>query len=203
MKRHLSLLFATFLLVISCDRLRQARTSSDAQSEESEDPNKTKLERFAAKHGVAVIRGYSEMGSIPGEYGGSVQVTAAELTNAASGEKERGVLIRVKEEGSLERQNTSSIDYDEIESLLSGIDYISKANKSMTKLDSFQVDYATLGDFRLSTFNGSDGGVSASASSGRIAGTSVFLSLSKLGQLRTLIDTTKKKLDESTTDTSK
>lgn len=96
------------LVLVSCRQETSKEQSSDnTLTEASQDSTKkTKLERFAAKHGVAVVRGFTDIGELPGEYGGSVEIGAAELMNAASGEKARGIWIQVKEGGSLERENT-------------------------------------------------------------------------------------------------
>jgi hypothetical protein len=196
MHRTVALLLIVTLL-ISCREVSPAGDSSDDAPAESAEggTKKTKLERFAAKHGVAVVRGFTEIGELSGEYGGAVQVGAAELMNAASGEKERGIWIQVKEAGSLERENTSSVDYDEIDSLLAGIDYIAKANASVTKLRNWQADYATRGDFRVSTFSSANGDVMASVASGQIGGTHIFVTRENLARLRGMIANAKNTLD--------
>lgn len=90
----------------------------------------------------------------------------------------------------------SSIDYDEIDSLLSGIDYIAKANGSMTKFKNWQADYATRGDFRVSTFSSAGGDdVMASVTSGQIAGTRVFLTRDNLARVGGMIANAKSTLD--------
>lgn len=186
---------AVFMLV-GCKGVQQdpAKVSTDTAVAAAAD-DKTKLERFAAKHGVAVIRGFTQIGDVPGEYGGAVTVGAAELTNAATGEKERGIWIRVKESGTLERENTSSIDYDEIDSLLKGIDFIAKADGSVTKLNSWQADYATRDDFRVSTFSSSRQDVMASVASGQIGAAQVFFTRDNLSRLRGMIANAKNTLD--------
>ncbi len=185
------------LLVTACQRPTQVKADADTNGSGavSADTKKTKLERFAAKHGVAVVRGFTEVGSVPGAYGGALHIGAGELTNVSSGEKERGIWIRVKESGSLERENTSSIDYDEIDSLLAGIDYIYKADASVTKFKNWQADYATRGDFRISTFNSGDGSVMAAVVSGQIGGTQIFLARDDLARVRGMIAGAKNTLD--------
>jgi len=185
------------LVVTACHRSAQVKTDSDtnAAGVASADTKKTKLERFAARHGVALVRGFTEIGSVPGAYGGAVHVGASELTNVSSGEKERGIWIRVKESGSLERENTSSIDYDEIDFLLAGIDYVSKTDASVTKLNNWQADYATRGDFRVSTFSSGDGSTMAAVVSGQIGGTQIFLARDDLARVRGMIAGAKNTLD--------
>ena len=89
---------------------------------------------------------------------------------------------------------TSYIDVDEIDSLVKGIEYISKVSKDVTTLDLFEVDYRTKGDLRITVFNSSRGEISASVSSGTIGRTNAFIKLAELDKLRNLILTAKSKI---------
>src|SRR5690606_1670563 len=98
-----------------------------------------------------------------------------------------GISITVKESGRLERENISFIDRDEIDSLLAGLDYISKVTKSATSLELFEADYRTKGDFTITVFNSKSGGLSAAVTSGRIGKTRAFLDIEDIQELRSLI----------------
>jgi len=156
---------------------------------------KTKIEAFEAKTGAVIIRGFSTVGSVRGLYSTSASVQSREFTDASSGKKEYGIFITVKESSRYEREDSSYIDYDEIESLMKGIDYISKIESSVTKLDRFQADYTTRGDFTISTFSDSSGKIQAALKSGRYAGASAYLSLDDLAQFKSLIQQAKAKID--------
>jgi len=165
-----------------------------AQSLPQQQAPKTKVEAFEAQQGVVVIRGFSKIGELRGALGGLVTVQSVEFTNATTNKKEYGITIDVKETSRLEREDRSFIDYDEIDSLIKGIDYISKLDRAVTKLESFQADYRTKGEFALSTFtSGND--LMCSISSGRIGRVSVFFKILDLGRFRELIVTAKSKLD--------
>src|SRR4051812_46880909 len=88
-----------------------------------ERPPATKLEAFQAKTGTVLIRGFTTVGRISGRIGGGyVSVDARDFREARNPKaREAGIAIEVGESGRLERQNTSFIDADEIESLLAGI----------------------------------------------------------------------------------
>jgi len=118
-----------------------------------------------------------------------------ELTDVASGNKESGVLIEVKEGGRLDNSDRSFIDYDEVDALLAGLDYISNAKSDVTKLNLFEATYKTKGDFSVTTFNNRSGKIEAAVKSGYIHPASVFLSLQQLSELRALILQAKQKLD--------
>src|SRR5207249_1034942 len=85
---------------------------------------RTKLETFQAKTGAVLIKNFSEIGSV--YPGGVVYVTSYEFVDAQTGTKEYGIGIKVEEVGSLGRNDRAYVDYDEIDSLLAGIDYIMK-----------------------------------------------------------------------------
>jgi len=154
----------------------------------------TKLAAFQAKTGAVIIQGFSKIGTVPALYGAHVTIQAKEYANASDGSREYGMTIEVKEGGTLERENTSYIDYDELESLLNGIDYIVKIDGSVTQLDDFQADYRTKGDFGISTFS-SGGQVLAAIKSGTIGQASAFYRLTDLALVRNHIASARTVLD--------
>jgi hypothetical protein len=156
---------------------------------------KTKLEAFDATTGVVIIRGFSAIGGIQGQLNTSAEVECKEFTNATSGKKEYGIVIKVKDTSRIERNSSSFIDYDEIDSLIKGIDYITKIDKSVTKLSSFQADYKTKGALVVSTYNDSSGKIQAAVESGRFGSVRAYITLVSLAQFRGLIQQAKSKLD--------
>lgn len=167
--------------------------ASAQQLAQSEVSPKTKIEAFQAQTGAVVIKGYSDVGSIVAM--GSVEVTAMEFTDAASGKKQPGVVIEVKESGRLENKDRAFIDYDEVDALVKGLDYISRATRDVTKLSQFEATYQTKGRFSATTYSNSAGKIAAAIKSGSIRPATAFLSLEQLGELRALIVQAKQKLD--------
>ena len=163
------------------------------QTEEAERGPKTKLEAFQAQTGTVVIKGYSEIGRVAAL--GSVEVNAMELTDATTGRKQSGVLIEIKESGRLQNTGRSFIDFDEVDALLKGLDYISKATSDVTKLGMFEATYKTKGYFSATTFSGGSGKIEAAVKSGYIRPANAYLSLQQLAELRALIVKAKQKLD--------
>lgn len=160
-------------------------------------PPATKLEAFSAKTGVVVIRGYTTVGAVRGM--GTVTVDAREFRDASNPKfRQTGLSIEVKEAGRLEREGTSFIDYDEIDSLIGGIDYIAKIDKTVTSFNNFEVEYKTKGDLGIVTFNDSRSERSIAVSSGRFGKVSAYLKLSDLPVLRTLIVNAKAAIDSAT-----
>lgn len=171
-----------------------AAASAQTTAANSKDQPKTQIEAFAAETGAVIIKGYSDLGRVAGM--GSVEVDCREFTNASSGKKSYGMVIKVAESGRLERDDSSFIDYDEIQSLIAGIDYISKIKPDVTKLENFEATYTTRGDFAVTVFNDSRGKLSIAVSSGRIGRVSAYLTIEQLAQLRALIVSAKAKIEE-------
>jgi hypothetical protein len=163
-----------------------------ASPDSKEQAPKTRLEAFQARIGLVIIRGFEKVGTLQGQYGTSVTVEAKEFADASTGKKEYGVTMEVK--GSNDREHTSYIDYEEIESLLSGVDYIAKIDKSATKLGDFQADYRTKGDLKISTFS-SGAEVMFAVESGDAYSATSFFEIADLPQLRGTIASAKERLD--------
>src|ERR1700722_15709132 len=122
------------LVLLACLLFAQSCYSQAQQSKDTTPPA-TKLEAFSAKTGVVIIRGFTTVGTLPGL--GSVSIDAREFRDAATKSKVTGLSFEVKESGRFEKENTSFVDYDEIDSLIQGIDYISRINSSVTPMKSF------------------------------------------------------------------
>jgi len=166
-----------------------------AQSTKPEQVPKTKLETFVAQNGIVIIQGFSSAGILKGQYGSTIEVDSKEFTNAASGKKEYGITIEVSSGGTASRSNRSYIDYDEIESLIKGLDYIAKIDKSVTKLESFQATYNTKDDLSFAIFSRDNGTIMLSVESGRIGAASAYFKYDEIGKVRDLITQAKIKID--------
>jgi hypothetical protein len=156
---------------------------------------KTKLEQFSAKTGVILIRGFQKIGSAQGLYSTSVNIESKEFTNVTDGSKQYGITIEAfKEDGRYDKQHTSFIDFDEIDSLIEGIDYISKVKADVTKFADFQADYTTKGELKISTFNSGDK-LMAAVTSGTIGGVAAYFNIDDLAKLKELILKAKQKIE--------
>jgi hypothetical protein len=179
--------------ILICFLVSLAATGTSlAQTPSVKSEPQTKIERFQARTGAVLIKNFSEIGSLAG-LGGTASATSWEFTDAQSGRKEYGISIEVKESSRLEREERAFIDYDEIDSLLKGIDYISAVKKG--KLHNFQADYKTTGDLKVSVFDEADGTIRAAVGVGRITAVSVYYDIPTLGAFRKMIVDAKSTLD--------
>jgi len=120
----------------------------------------TKLEQLQATIGAPIVRSFTRIGDMSGSLakgGGTVELQALELTNVSSGERQYGLAIEVSEGGKAERTSRSLIDYEEVNGLLDGIDYISKVDSKTVQFDSYRAEYSTRDYLRVSVFTNLSG----------------------------------------------
>jgi len=183
----------------ACDRLRGvAAGKPPAPASTATDQEKTAIERFTTKYGAAIVRGQTDLGTIYGDFAGggaSVRLTALELINAESGERAYGLAVHVTQNDV--RNNSSFVDFDEIDSLIAGFDYIKRVQKTVTSLSEFEADYRTKGDLQLAVVDRADGRRIYGVSSGAIAGSMVALSEDTAGKFREMLVRGKSMLDSA------
>lgn len=164
-----------------------------AQTNKPNQP-KTKIEAFDGKTGAVIVRGFTTIGVVRGEMNlGDVRVEAVEIIEATSGSKVFGVKIDVEKDDRGGTENASFVDFDEIDSLLKGIDYISKLDTSATQMKTFQADYRTKDGLAVSTFSKTNGSVGTAVTAGETA--TVFLSREDLIEFRSFIAQAKSQID--------
>mgnify|MGYP001579942135 CR=1 FL=1 len=122
-------------------------------AEESKEPS-TDIERFQATTGDVIIKGMEEIGTtIRGKYKGKLTVEAREFIKVSAGDKSFGIVVEVKEtSGSYPKTGRSFVDYDELDSLVDGIDYISNIDETASSLSSIEATYSTNGGVEVSAF---------------------------------------------------
>lgn len=167
-------------------------TSPEAPAKEA----KTKLETFQGKAGIVLVKSYSDLGSVSGTTGGSVEIAAMELQDRSNGTKASGLLVSVKPSGQYSQQSRSFIDHDEIESLLKGIDYINGVTAATPPLKNFEAHYRTRGDFSIVTYNKGDGTIGVAVTGNSIGSNDVFLNTPDLGTVKNYVISAKELLDK-------
>ncbi len=153
----------------------------------------TKLEAFDTNTDTVIIKATAPIGSVSA-HGGAVTVRCREITDVGTGRRESGIIIDIAFEVQLETMLL--IDYDELDSLLDGLDYLGKLDWSVTSLPDFSAVYTTKGGFRADA-RGSrrTGNIEFAVRSTRVSVPRLPLSRDQLGQLRSLIEQAKAKLD--------
>ena len=154
----------------------------------------TKIEVFDARTGMVIVRGSVLIGTMSAQTG-TVSVRARESVEPGLGSKAYGIAVGLQEGGRIE--DSTMVDYDELDSFLSGIDYIRKANPSITPLPEYDVGYTTGGWLRLVVFTSikRPGTTQIVLQSGHASRTRIVLSSDQLAEFQNLIQQAKTKLD--------
>jgi hypothetical protein len=189
MKSLLSLIFVVLSLVVfSSPAVGQEQVETELEP-------RTKLEAFQARKGMVIIKGFSRIGVAPGLDGTSIEVESREFRDAGSSSREYGITIEVREAGNTGRRSLSYIDYEELDPLLKGLEYLSKIDNSVTQLTRFEADYRTKGDLVVSVSSGRGGVITLAISGGGFRPATSFFRLEDLKVIRGLIIEAKNQLD--------
>jgi hypothetical protein len=152
----------------------------------------TRLEAFETNTDTVVVKATAPIGSVSG-HSGTVAVRCREITDAGTGRRESGIIVDIAFGAQIE--SSLLIDYDELDSLLDGLEYLSKVDWTVTSLPSFDAVYTTKGGFRTAAFGSRrTGNIEFAVRSARIPPHPLLLSRDQLGQLRSLVDQAKAKL---------
>ncbi|MGH7951418.1 MAG: hypothetical protein ACREFE_05810 [Limisphaerales bacterium] len=151
---------------------------------------KTEIENFEAQTGTVIVKGFGEIGSVTAS-AGVISVRCKESANVSTGQKEYGIAFAF---GNNRLREFAVVDYDEIDSLLNGMDYLSKITPDATMMPEFEAIYSTKSGLRIVAY-----------SAGRQGGIQDFLQFSdaprillasdQMVQLRNLIAQAKTSLD--------
>ncbi len=153
----------------------------------------TRLDAMETNTDTILIRASALMGSVAAS-GGTVSVKARDFTDAGANQRELGISIDIAMGGL--RVDSVLIDYDELNGLLNGIDYLNRVDWSITSFPAFDASFTTRGGFRVLAYGGRrTGAIEYSVRTSRTASPALPLSRDQLGQLRSLVDQAKAKLD--------
>ncbi len=156
-------------------------------------PPATKLESFNTNVSSVIFRATSDLGSISVNTGVLV-VRCREITDTATGHKEQGMAMEIVQKD--QPEDRLLLDYDEITSLSTAINYLAKLDISMTPLNSFDASYTTKGGFRVAALGSRRTGViQFSVRDARISVKPLIFSRQELTQLGSMVDQAKATLD--------
>jgi len=163
------------------------------------DEPRTRLEDLEDRHNSVVIKGFSRITTV--EVRG-VRIDAIEMrdtrkTPVSSGVLfAKGIVVSLRDGGERSDDNRAFVDYEELDSLLNGIDVISRVDETTTKLAGFEARYKTNGDLELSVFRQTRSGTAVIISTGICDRATATLTLDDLAKVKALIQEAKARLDE-------
>jgi hypothetical protein len=159
----------------------------------------TKLAEITQRKNAIIVKGFTPVASVPGEDGASLQITAAEVQDITNQTKEYGLVITV--DSGHQRASVAYIDYDEIDALTAGCDYLQKVDKNVTALANFEAQYRTRGDLWLNNYNDNSARMVAIRTTqiepaGQITAAVAYFRPASLGDIRQQIVNAKQMLDK-------
>ena len=153
----------------------------------------TKLEAFDTNTDTVIIKATAPIGTVPAR-GGDVGVRCREITDVGSGRHASGIIVDLSFGG--QAADTMLVDYDELDSLLDGLEYLGALDWSVTPLPGFDAVYTTKGGFRAAAVGSRrTGNIEFALRSVRVHTAPLLLSRDQLGQVRSLVQQGKAKLD--------
>src|SRR5665213_658800 len=153
---------------------------------------KTDLGIFEARTGVVIVKGFGQIGSITAGTA-EISVRCKETADLSVGRKAYGLAIEIN--GNSFPRERILVDDDEIDALLSGINYLIKINYDVTTLPAFEASYTTKAGLRVTASSvRRDGGIQFSVQSSNTP--RISLSSVQMTQLYGLIGQARKNLDD-------
>jgi hypothetical protein len=117
---------------------------------------KTEIGLFEAQTGVVIVKGFSQIGSVPTSEA-VISVRCKESTSVATGRTDYGIAVEIEFN---QRRGLAIVDYDELDSLLNGMDYLGKISYGVTALSGFEATYTTKSSLDFTAFsNKRQGGI--------------------------------------------
>jgi hypothetical protein len=179
-----------FLLAVQSAAAQEPRPSPTPEEFE------TRLESLMYETGAVIVKGYTRVGAMNGSRG-VAYFTAWEVAEARTGHREQGVGVEITDTTPNRRdsfEERAYIDYDELEPLIKGIDYMMKLDDKVTKLARYEAQYQTRGGLVLVSFNTPNGFTTAISTGGR-RGPRFILRPTGLAEFRNLLESAKDALD--------
>jgi len=154
-------------------------------------PPATTLEAMESTVGKVVFKSRTEIGTIS-TAAGTVTIYFKEDSVVGENGKAHGLAVAINGN---DADTRTLVDYDELESLMGALDYLSRLDWSITPMSNFDASYTTKAGLRVDAFgNRRSGRISFSLRSSQT--TRISLASEHLVQLRSLLDQAKRKLDE-------
>ncbi|HEY4416480.1 MAG TPA: hypothetical protein VGO57_12385 [Verrucomicrobiae bacterium] len=157
----------------------------------------TLIENFELQTGTVMVKASTPVNSVT-VGGGAITINAKESTDVNHGQKLYGITIGwnggANPPAATIPKGYLVVDYDELDSLINGINYISNITYEVTSMPTFEVSYTTKSGIRIIAHSDrKQGGINAYLQLGDWP--RIKLNSDQLGQLKTVIVQAKAALD--------
>jgi len=117
---------------------------------------KTEIGIFESQTGVVVVKGFGQVGSVSTS-AAVISVRCKETASAATSHKDYGIAVVIEAN---QQREVAIVDYDELDALLNGMDYIGKITYNVTSLPGFEATFTTKSGLELIAYgNKQQGGI--------------------------------------------
>jgi hypothetical protein len=177
----------SFALILICCLLAFA---SRAQDTTTTNVLKTEIENFEAQTGTVIVKGFGQGGSLT-TAAGIISVRLKESIDVGHGSKLYGIAIEL---AAGQRRDFFIVDYDELDALVNGIDYLGKITYDASALPSFDASFTTKSGVRIVAYSAvRQGGIHTYLQFGDAP--RISLASDQLAQFENLIAQSKSALD--------
>ncbi|HEX3627337.1 MAG TPA: hypothetical protein VH280_18165 [Verrucomicrobiae bacterium] len=132
--RSFPILFATLCAALPLAVKAQSTTNAPA----------TEIENFELQTDAVIVKGISQIGTLATDEG-TILVRCKESANETSGQKQYAIGITIENNQS---RIALQIDYDELDALIHGLDFLSKTTSDVTTMPAFDAAIRTRSGFR-------------------------------------------------------
>jgi len=153
----------------------------------------TKLDAFATNVDTVIIRAATDIGTVSAN-NALLTIRCVEMAEPRAGRREYGLGVEIAAPRA--PKDTRLVDYDELDSFLTGLDYLGKVDWSVTTLNSFHASYATKSGLRLDAFSSKRSGyIEYSLHDLAVPLPGILLTRDQMVQFFTFIEQARTKLD--------
>ena len=176
------------VLIAACCSLTFASRAQDTTN--TTNAPMTEIENFEAQTGTVIVKGFGQGGSLT-TGAGIISVKLKESVDVGHGIKKYGVAIEL---AAGQRREFFIVDYDEMDPLLNGIDYLGKITYDATALSSFDASFTTKSGLKIVAYSAvRQGGIHAYLQFGDAP--RISIASDQLAQFQNLIAQAKNSLD--------
>jgi hypothetical protein len=153
----------------------------------------TELETFEDQTGTVIVKGAGQIGSLAVD-ALTINVISKESLNETTGRRQYGMAIELVANN--QRAWKKVVDYDEMDSLLTGLNYLAKIDSKVTELPTFVAGYVTRSGLRVGAFTSQRrGSIQYFLQDYSTNNARILITSAQLSQFQDLVEQTKKNLD--------
>ncbi|RCK72655.1 MAG: hypothetical protein IGBAC_0466 [Ignavibacteriae bacterium] len=171
--------------------------SQTTEEQKLKEPS-TKIGAFLAKKGKVVVKDFYRLGTVKGNFGSSMEFSALVIYEPGrESERLRGLKVEINGGGRYERNNSSFLDFDEVESYSKAVSYLTQTASSWKagSKEYTEVIFSTKDDFSFGFYQkGTE--QTCFSESGYVGKATCFFDVDDLKAIQQIVDKAKSLLTQ-------